>query len=99
MLVSSLIFWGNKTTEKAFYSLKTYREQSIQLRKKLRNFWCIRSMVVLIESSSVYDKTVYPSQAMNLHVSGYNQKELSITIGTYEHIYKRKLFNNWKQFY
>ncbi|CAI2362866.1 unnamed protein product [Moneuplotes crassus] len=99
LLIKSLTFWGNNVIRKGFTGLKQYRTQIIETRKKLRTFWCIRAAVAMIENISMYDKNIYPSQAMNLPIKNFNEKELEITVKEHDRLYKKKLFETWKEFY
>jgi len=99
ILLKSLTFWGNNTISKAFRGLKAYTQNIKETRKKLRTFWCIRAAVALIDNISIYDKIIYPSQALNLPIKDFNEKQLEITVKEHDHLYMKKLFDNWKEFY
>lgn len=99
LLMSSLIFWANSTMEKAFRSLKIHTQESKAKRVQLRTFWCIKSMIIMIDHSAVYDKVIYKSQAFICPISNYNAKELETTVAVYEKELLKKLYAHWKQHY
>lgn len=99
LLIKALTFWGNNLIKKSFNSFKMHREDIIEARKRLRTFWCIRAAVALIDNISIYDKIIYPSQALNLPIKNFNEKELEITVKEHDRLYMKKLFDNWKEFY
>ena len=99
LLMSALVFWGDKTMQKAFKSWKIFRQQSKAKRAQLRTFWCIKSMVIMIDNSSIYDKAIYPSQLFSCPVSRYNAKELELTVAVYDDLLLKRLFTHWKEYY
>lgn len=99
LLLKSLTFWGENTVRKAFKSLKIYKHDIDKTRLHLRTFWCIRAAIIIIDNTSIYDKIIYPSQAFNLPIKNYDEKQLNITIRTYDYSYKQRLFKTWKTYY
>jgi hypothetical protein len=99
LLIKSLTFWGNSTIKKGFFSFKIYYEGMREARTKFRSFWCIKAVIALIDNISIYDKIVYPSQALNLPIKDFNEKQISITVDEFNKVYKQKLFKHWKTHY
>lgn len=99
MLLKSLTFWGNNIVRKGFSSLKINYMKSKETRKNLRSFWCIKAAIALIDNISIYDKIAYPSQALNLPIRDFDERQLSITVSEFNRVYKQKLFQNWKSHY
>lgn len=99
MLLKALTFWGNNTITKAFKSWQIYKDTVATEREQLRTFWGIRCAIFLIDNCSIYDKIVYPSQALNMPIKDFDPKELEITVRTFDHLYTKKLFDHWKSHY
>ena len=85
--------------KKAFKSWKIYKQQCKAKRAQLRTFWCIKSMIILIDNSSIYDKSIYPSQIFSCPVTSYNAKELEMTVAAYNDSLLKRLFAHWKGYY
>lgn len=99
ILMKSLTFWGNNLIIKAFKSWKMHSAIMKDERIKFRTFWCIKWSIAIIDNTSIYDRVIYPSQAISLRINDYDERVLSETIGIYEHEYLKRLFSGWKDQY
>lgn len=97
--MKSLTFWGNNLIIKAFKSWRLWNEITKEERIKYRTFWCIRWSIAIIDNTSIFDKVIYPSQAISLQINDYNERVLTETINIYEHEYLKRLFSGWKDHY